>query len=199
MTMTLSPSEQHCFIEANVYRVARIARRFKRRLPSFVEFDELVSWGNVRLVECARRCDPAKRASFGSFATSNIHGAMIDFLRSTDLATRSERQSLGESMPIRWRQPIEASFSVGKPDQSFQAATARRDVRKLMAALPEQHAYVIEQYFLVERTHLDIARELGLTEGRVCQIVHASLAMMRDASREHKLNTHTPRISRRPL
>src|SRR5947209_3953238 len=64
--------------------VIHIARKFQNRLPSSVDFDDLVGAGNLGLVEAARRFDPAKGASFGAFAKHRIRGAITDSLRQTD-------------------------------------------------------------------------------------------------------------------
>ncbi len=61
----VSPEE---LAERYVSLVVPIARNFGNRLPSSVEFDDLVGAGNLGLVEAARRFDPAKGTSFGAFA-----------------------------------------------------------------------------------------------------------------------------------
>ena len=71
--------------------VIPIARSFQKRLPSSVDFDDLVGAGNLGLVEAARRFDPAKGASFGAFAKHRIRGAIIDSLRRIDPVSRTLR------------------------------------------------------------------------------------------------------------
>src|SRR5205814_8891589 len=61
--------------------VIQIARKFQKRLPSSVDFDDLVGAGNLGLVEAARRFNPAQGASFGAFAQHRIRGAITDSLR----------------------------------------------------------------------------------------------------------------------
>src|SRR5438445_8977617 len=71
--------------------VIPIARSFQKRLPSCVDFDDLVGAGNLGLVEAARRFDPAQGASFGAFAQHRIRGAITDSLRRIDPVSRSLR------------------------------------------------------------------------------------------------------------
>src|SRR3989475_8779527 len=71
--------------------VIPIARNFQKRLPSSVDFDDLVGAGNLGLVEAARRFDPAKGASFGAFAKHRIRGAITDSLRRLDPVSRCLR------------------------------------------------------------------------------------------------------------
>ncbi len=84
----VSPEE---LAERYVSLVLPIARNFCNRLPSSVEFDDLVGAGNLGLVEAARRFDPAKGASFGSFAKHRIRGAITDSLRRLDPVSRCLR------------------------------------------------------------------------------------------------------------
>jgi RNA polymerase sigma factor for flagellar operon FliA len=71
--------------------VIHIAGDFKQRLPRGVSFDELVGAGNLGLVEAAHRFNPAKGASFRTFARHRIRGAITDSLRSVDPVSRCLR------------------------------------------------------------------------------------------------------------
>src|SRR5207253_1979581 len=71
--------------------VIPIARNFQKRLPSSVDFDDLVGAGNLGLVEAARRFNPAQGASFGAFAQHRIRGAITDSLRRIDPVSRCLR------------------------------------------------------------------------------------------------------------
>ena len=71
--------------------VIPIARSFQKRLPSSVDFDDLVGAGNLGLVEAARRFNPAQGASFGAFAQHRIRGAITDSLRQIDPVSRCLR------------------------------------------------------------------------------------------------------------
>jgi len=71
--------------------VIPIARSFQKRLPSSVDFDDLVGAGNLGLVEAARRFDPAQGVSFGAFAQHRIRGAITDSLRRIDPVSRCLR------------------------------------------------------------------------------------------------------------
>ena len=78
--------------------VIPIARSFQKRLPSSVDFDDLVGAGNLGLVEAARRFNPAQGASFGAFAQHRIRGAITDSLRRIDPVSRCLRsQQKGQS------------------------------------------------------------------------------------------------------
>jgi RNA polymerase sigma factor for flagellar operon FliA len=71
--------------------VIPIARNFQKRLPSSVDFDDLVGAGNLGLVEAAHRFDSANGTSFVTFARHRIRGAIMDSLRQSDPVSRSLR------------------------------------------------------------------------------------------------------------
>ena len=80
---------------ANLKLVDQIAGRIAKRVPSNVEMDDLVSAGNLGLVEAANRFDPQRHASFPVFARMYIGGRIIDSVR-------------GPQYPRRWEQIPEA-------------------------------------------------------------------------------------------
>ena len=83
-----SPDE---LAERHLSLVIHIAGGFKQRLPQGVSFDDLVGAGNLGLVEAARRFNPAKGASFSTFASHRIRGAITDNLRGIDPVSRGLR------------------------------------------------------------------------------------------------------------
>ncbi|TLD89139.1 RNA polymerase sigma factor FliA [Helicobacter sp. MIT 05-5294] len=68
-----------------------MAFRLKERLPSSVDFADLVSIGTEELIKLARRYDSKMNDSFWGYAKPRVHGAMIDYLRSLDSISRQTR------------------------------------------------------------------------------------------------------------
>lgn len=82
--------------------VKRIAHHLSHRLPSTVEFDDLLQAGTLGLLEAARKYNPAEGASFETFAGIRIRGAMIDEVRPMDWTPRSvHRKSREFSEAVR--------------------------------------------------------------------------------------------------
>jgi RNA polymerase sigma factor for flagellar operon FliA len=72
--------------------VRRLANHMSARLPASVEVDDLIQVGMLGLVEAIERFDPAQPASFKTFASQRIRGAMQDELRRCDWLPREMRQ-----------------------------------------------------------------------------------------------------------
>jgi RNA polymerase sigma factor FliA len=78
-------------IEEQLPRVRAIVDRMKRRLPQTVEADELYSIGVTGLLAAVRNYSPSKSASFASYASTRIRGAILDELRRSDWMSRGKR------------------------------------------------------------------------------------------------------------
>ncbi len=69
--------------------VRRIAHHLAARLPASVEVDDLIQAGMIGLIEASRSYDAEQGASFETFASIRIRGAMIDEIRRGDWVPRS--------------------------------------------------------------------------------------------------------------
>jgi RNA polymerase sigma factor for flagellar operon FliA len=72
--------------------VKSMAFRLKERLPSFIEYSDLVSIGTEELVKLARRYDETQNDSFWGYAKKRVYGSMLDYLRSLDVMSRNGRK-----------------------------------------------------------------------------------------------------------
>ncbi|BBI70774.2 hypothetical protein HAALTHF_07270n [Vreelandella aquamarina] len=73
--------------------VRRQALTLQVRLPASIELDDLIQAGMVGLLEALGRFDAAQGATFATFASQRIRGAMMDELRTRDWLPRSVRRS----------------------------------------------------------------------------------------------------------
>jgi RNA polymerase sigma factor for flagellar operon FliA len=71
--------------------VTAVASRVGMRLPSSVEHADLVSAGMFGLIDAIEKFEPGRGVKFRTYASSRIHGAIIDELRATDWIPRSVR------------------------------------------------------------------------------------------------------------
>ncbi|DAB27725.1 MAG: RNA polymerase sigma factor FliA [Sulfurimonas sp. RIFOXYD12_FULL_33_39] len=72
--------------------VRAMAFRLKERLPSSVDYMDLSAIGTEELIKLARRYDEALNDSFWGYAKKRVYGAMLDYLRSLDVLSRSSRK-----------------------------------------------------------------------------------------------------------
>lgn len=75
-------------VEKHDALIRSIAGHLRNRLSLSIEFDELVSYGRLGLLEAAERFDYKLGVSFKTFAYYRIRGAMYDGLRKMEVITR---------------------------------------------------------------------------------------------------------------
>ena len=85
----MEQAERANLVERHLDLSRRAAAMVYPRVKEHIEFDELVALANAGLAEAATRYDPAKGASFNTFAWYRVHGAIIDGIRrNTNLPRR---------------------------------------------------------------------------------------------------------------
>ncbi len=95
MSLTMKKAEiynqyqQQDTVDKHTALVKRIAWHLKSRLPANVLLDDMIQAGMIGLLEAARNYDAAQGASFETYASIRIRGAMLDEIRKNDWAPRS--------------------------------------------------------------------------------------------------------------
>ncbi|KTD21697.1 RNA polymerase sigma factor FliA [Legionella londiniensis] len=80
---------QEALIKTHAQLVKRIAYHLLGRLPSSIQFDDLIQAGMIGLLEAARHYDESKGAAFETYAGIRIRGHMLDEVRRNDWVPRS--------------------------------------------------------------------------------------------------------------
>lgn len=86
---TYSRVQQDDFATRYAPLVKRIAHHLLARLPSSVQFEDMLQAGMLGLLEARGSFDASKGASFETFAGIRIRGSMIDEIRRGDWVPRS--------------------------------------------------------------------------------------------------------------
>lgn len=73
------------------YLVEGTARKIQRKLPPYVQDDDLISYGQLGLLRALGRYDP-EAGPFSRFVSAAVYGAVIDGLRQEDFAPRGLRK-----------------------------------------------------------------------------------------------------------
>ncbi|MFH1808700.1 MAG: sigma-70 family RNA polymerase sigma factor [Pseudomonadota bacterium] len=83
-------ADQKALIDQYLPYVRSIAGKIKKSLAKEIEFDDLVEYGMVGLLEAAGRFDPKFGANFMTFSYYRIRGAIYDGLRNMGWVSRNE-------------------------------------------------------------------------------------------------------------
>lgn len=121
--------------------VKAMAYRLKERLPSSVDTVDLISIGAEELVKLARRYEEAKNDSFWGYAKQRVYGSMLDYLRSLDVLSRSNRklvktidQAISEYVNEHEEEPDDAYLAdkLGEDISKIREARSAADIYSLM-------------------------------------------------------------------
>ncbi|MDH5424949.1 MAG: RNA polymerase sigma factor FliA [Gammaproteobacteria bacterium] len=88
--------ERDKLVTEHVVLVKRIAHHIGNRLPSNIQIDDLIQSGMIGLLEAAKNYDPSQGASFETYASIRIRGAILDEVRGTDWTPRSVTRKVRE-------------------------------------------------------------------------------------------------------
>jgi len=121
--------------------VALIAGRMAMNSPSHVEKDDLIGWGVLGLLDAIEKFDLKQKASFETYASARIRGAIIDQIRSLDWAPRSLRQKARQMD----RASSKLKDSLGRePSEAELAAEMQISENALFELMTEVHgAYIL--------------------------------------------------------
>ncbi len=77
--------------------VKYVMGRLAISLPAILDYEDILSFGTIGLIEAVERFDHQKGVKFETYAISRIRGSIIDALRSLDRLPRSVRQKAREA------------------------------------------------------------------------------------------------------
>jgi RNA polymerase sigma factor for flagellar operon FliA len=70
--------------------VRTLAMRIRRKLPKYVELEDLIAYGQIGLMEAGRDYDPSRGSRFSTYAYYRIRGAIYDGLSKMSWLSRAQ-------------------------------------------------------------------------------------------------------------
>lgn len=169
--------------------VATIAKHMAQRLPPSVTIDELTSAGTIGLIKAAGRFDSERGLQFGTYARHRIRGEMLDYLRSLDPLSRGERRTRRQcaACPKVSGGPTLVSIDlvltevskIRSDDERPVDSISQTRITRARHCLSERENRIIDLSFYAGWKNREIARQMGVTEGRISQIRANALAKLR--------------------
>jgi len=94
-------NDRDAMIQQYAPLVRYVVGRLAIGLPAILDYDDILSYGTIGLMEAIDRFDDAKGVKFETYAICRIRGAIIDALRALDRLPRSVRQKAKRLDAIR--------------------------------------------------------------------------------------------------
>ena len=120
--------------------VKAMAFRLKERLPSSIDYMDLSAIGTEELIKLARRYDEGLNDSFWGYAKKRVYGAMLDYLRSLDIVSRSSRKLI---KAIDYAVEEYRATHDEEPSDADLAAMLNEDVEKIHEARIASSIYTV--------------------------------------------------------
>jgi len=183
---------------------------YRLRADDSIPFDDYLQYARIGLLEAMDRYDPAREASFETFARHRIRGAVLNGMgkESELLAQRSywrartqerveslKSQAFAGSGDLESFSQLIVGLALGflleqdpePADESLHAnpyaanemAELCHAVRCLVDKLPEREQDIISLHYFQDREFQVIARELGISKGRISQLHAQALGRIR--------------------
>jgi RNA polymerase sigma factor for flagellar operon FliA len=160
--------------------VRRVARHCAKSLPYWLEEDDLVSAGQLGLIEAADKYDPARGIPFAGFAYLLIRGRIIDANRRRnydwELHDRLEGSDTGGQAELG-REPSEI-------DERIHRQQLRAILDSAIAGLDERERLACATYLDEEGTLRQLGAKLGMTESGACLVRNKARARLREVLAE---------------
>ncbi|MFN8558723.1 MAG: FliA/WhiG family RNA polymerase sigma factor [Dehalococcoidia bacterium] len=117
---TGDPASRDHLILQHTPLVKYVIGRLAIHLPQVLEFEDLLGYGTLGLIQAFERFDPNRGVKFESFAVMRIRGAILDALRSL----RGLPQSVTDKAKRMQRTAIELENTLGRPPTDDELASA---------------------------------------------------------------------------
>lgn len=171
-------------VQANVRLVASLANKFSN---ARVDFDELVSEGNLILLNAIDKFDVDRGFRFSTYATHAIQRHYYRVIqrkqRRRGIEVSAPSEVLADSLPV-----------YDQDGDMIDDAAAGELIRRLGECLDEREQLIIRDRFALEgtgnrkaKTLKTLAIEMGLSKERVRQLQYRALDKLRELCRELNL------------
>lgn len=147
------------------------------------EQEELVGDGNLALVKAARKYDPAFGVPFPAFALRYVRGAILDAIRSRARRSALADGTYADVMSFHdlghgdgdGRGPYDPPDPRLTPDDAVECLEQLR----VLATLPPRERIALLRTAVDGDSAADVARDLGVSTGRVHTLVHTGSTRLR--------------------
>ena len=183
---TTMPVDRRALAEQYMPYVRSIAGKVKKTVAKEIEFEDLVEYGMIGLLEAADRYDPSHGANFMTFAYYRIRGAIYDGLRGMGWMSRSEyAKARFEERANEYLAEAAMAEEAGTepPENPFEHAV--QDLASAVQGLAAVYITTLDgaEGMQIEDTSTPLAEEsLGLSQAR--ELVRDTIKKLSDQERQ---------------
>lgn len=163
--------------------VRSIAGKVKKSIAPEIEFEDLVEYGMIGLLEAAERFDPKHGVNFMTFAYYRIRGAIYDGLRGMGWMSRTEYAKVKyEERANDYMATVEEDHASKPPASANEAAQRLTNVVHGLAAIFVSSLDAAEGLQIKDEELVGQDERLALEEARA--LVRATIAKLNEEERQ---------------
>ena len=188
-------------IEGNLRLVLSVVQKFSQRGENL---DDLFQVGCIGLIKAIDHFDPALEVRFSTYGVPMIVGEIRRFLRDNNAVrvSRSMRdtayramqareqleKSLGASVvePVSLEEPVysdggDAMYIMDqvRDTDGEESWISALEFRQTVQGLPERERRIVELRYLLGKTQMEVAREIGISQAQVSRLEKSALQQFR--------------------
>ena len=163
-------------IERHAPLVKKIAYHLMARLPSSVQVDDLIQAGMLGLLDAANHYKPDQGASFETYASIRIRGAMLDDLRRVDWAPKSVH-----------KKSRDLAAAINAVERRTGAEAGDREVAEEMGLSMEEYYTLLRE---TAGSRMVSVEELGSSEEDIFERVDSHTAAPVDELQQQQFQGH---------
>ncbi len=154
--------------------VRKVARNLHPRLPRSVRIEDLEQDGVIGLMRARRRFDLGRGLKFGTYAARCVAGEMLDGLRRLDWCPRQSRH-------LPRTRLVSLNEARGTENLERENAAEIEEFWQLHTRwLPPKLRSVVILRYREQLSGVEIARSLGVSASRVCQMLGHAMGILRE-------------------
>lgn len=176
-----------------IERCNKIAFRLCQKRNVMYLLDDATQSAYIAFWQAKERYDGRDGVELFAYAHTRVKGAVKDYIRTHHFRAGAVHKPSAKAFssmeePLRvvgHDMPIKVKDLLGVPaevERTIQDEADSERAGKLMDSLPERWKEVIRRKFWGEQTLKSIGKDMGFTEVRAGQLLHRSLAKMREAA-----------------
>lgn len=168
-------------VEKHIGLVHSIAKKYKSTL---LEYEDIVGYGMIGLVEAARKFDETLGYKFSTYATFRIRGEICRAIRDKSglIGSREDKQKRNAKIAVPFslltlegESNKDIDFEISVEDTTLNDIIENLDIRQAMNKLSDIEKEVLIKRYWEEKTQRVISNELGLSQAEISRRLKKAL------------------------
>jgi len=147
-------------VERYLHLVRFAARRMSVSPPRELEFEDILSFGKIGLLDAIEKYDPSLGFAFSTYAVPRIRGAILDELRRFDWISRSGREKI-EAFNEAREEEMNRSGEISHERVRIRLGASEEEYRQLLRLVASSTLGCLDEWVALEEGEADKAALLA--------------------------------------